>query len=98
MKKLGKKHRKAQEPQGEPQTIQLDVSDVALVLRGDGRCETICTLKGKHSLTAQEEIIIGLGGLMQQEKFVSSIREHFFSTMQKMLSTKMVDDLANDEG
>jgi len=75
------------------QTIELARDDVALVLRGNGKCETICTLKGKHTLTPQEEVVMGLGGLLQHGKFVDSIREHFMTTMQNMLSSKYVEDM-----
>jgi hypothetical protein len=88
--------KKKPEVEGVEQTIQLGKSDVALVLRGDGRSETICTLKGKHTLTPQEEIIMALGGLLQQSTFVDGLREHFYTTMQNMLTSKMSDDIARD--
>lgn len=86
---------KKEEPkvEGEPQTIELGVDDVALVIRGDGRSETICTLKGKHTLTPQEEIIMALGALLQQKKFCDGLRDYFFTTMQNMLSAKMQDEI-----
>lgn len=80
--------------EGALQTIELGPDDVALVIRGNGRSETICTLKGKHTLTPQEEIIVALGGLLQQEKFVNSLRDHFYTTMQNMLSSKMQEEIA----
>lgn len=86
----------AKNKEGGPQTVELARNDVAIVLRGDGRCETICTLKGKHTLTPQEEIIIGLGGLLQQEIFVTSIRDHFYKTMQNMLTSKYTSDMSID--
>jgi hypothetical protein len=76
--------------------IELAENDVAIVLRADSRSETICTLHGKHTLTPQEEIVIALGGLLQQGKFVDSLREYFYSTMQNMLTTKMQDDMTSD--
>lgn len=88
---------KTKDVEGEPQVIELAKDDVALVLRGDGRCETICTLKGKHTLTPQEEIIIGLAGLLQQQIFSESVREHFYTTMQKMLSNKMIDSISEED-
>lgn len=95
MKKLfGKKE---QVIEGEPQTITLEKDDVAIVLRSSGKCETICTLKGKHSLTPQEELIIGLGSLIQNEKFCTSVREHFMTTMQNMLSSRYLEDMASDD-
>jgi hypothetical protein len=82
---------------GVEQTIKLGKSDVAIILRGTGRSETICTLKGKHTLTPQEEIIMGLGALLQQGKFVDSIREYFMINMQNMLSSNMANDIAEDK-
>lgn len=90
-----KKKNKTEKVDGEPQVIELGPSDVALVIRGDGRSETICTLKGKHTLTPQEEIIMALGGLLQQKVFVDGLRDHFFTTMQNMLSSKMADDISS---
>ena len=80
-----------------PKSIELFKDDVALILRKDGKCETICTLKGKHSLRPQEELIIGLGGLMQKEKFVNSVREHFMTTMQQMINSKYEADLEDGD-
>jgi hypothetical protein len=93
---FNKKVKEEEIVQGEPQTIELNKDDVALVLRADGKCETICTLKGKHSLSPQEELIIGLGGLLQNEKFCNSVREHFLTTMQKMINQKYVADASDD--
>lgn len=83
--------------EAEPQTITLEKDDVAIVLRSSGKCETVCTLKGKHSLTPQEELIIGLGGLLQNEKFCTSVREHFMTTMQNMLSSRYVEDMSSED-
>lgn len=80
------KSKMIQDDQVGPKTIELAENDVAIILRGDGRSETVCTLKGKHELTLQEEVIIGLGGLLQNAKFVESIRTFFFDTMQKMIT------------
>lgn len=82
--------------EAEPQSIELGANDVALVLRADGKCETICTLKGKHTLSPQEELILGLAGLIQQPKFTQSVREHFLITMQHMISSKYVEEM--DDG
>ena len=75
------------------QKFELTRDDVAIILRVNGKCETVCSLKGKHTLTPQEEVIMGLGGLLQHEKFVASIREHFMISMQNMLSSKYVEDM-----
>ena len=82
---------------GKTQSVELGINDVALVLRENGKCETICTLKGKHTLSPQEEVVIGLGSLLQQEVFVNSVRDHFMTTMQNMLSSKYMDEIAKDE-
>lgn len=89
--------KQAEQVEGEPQTIVLEKDDVAIVLRSSGKCETVCTLKGKHSLTPQEELIIGLGGLLQNEKFCTSVREHFMTTMQNMLSSRYVEDMSSED-
>lgn len=91
---MGLFKKKEEAPDGEIKTITLQPNDVAIILRGDGRSETICTLKGKHTLTLQEEVIMALGALLQQKKFVSTLREYFYTTMQNMLSSKMTSDIA----
>ena len=94
--KKTKKSKSKNNDSNSEQIIKLDKDDVALVLRANGKCETICTLKGKHTLSPQEELIIGLGGLMQQSIFVNSVRDHFMTSMQKMLSAKMMDTISED--
>lgn len=89
------KKKKKEADNAPTQVIELNSNDVAIVLRGNGTCETICTLKGKHALTEQEEIVIGLGGLLQLPKFVESIKQYFFTNMQNMLSAKMQNDMSN---
>lgn len=90
---MGLRKKKEKEKEGDVQIIKLEKNDVALVLRGSGKSETICTLKGKHTLTPQEEIIIALGGLLQQSTFVNTLRDYFYTQMQHMLSSKMIDDI-----
>jgi len=84
------------EETGKAQTIKLGPDDCALILRGTGKSETVCTLKGKHNLTTQEEVVISLGGLLQNEKFVESIIGHFHVNMMKMINNKTAETFDTD--
>lgn len=79
------------------QIVELGPDDCCLVLRGTGKSETICTLKGKHNLTKPEEVIISLGGLLQNEKFVESVIDHFHVNMMKMINNKTANTFESND-